>query len=119
MIAFCSPFLSHRRYLRGNADPCLRIAPQEASTRAANRNLLPRWIWLLRLFPADRLLPGQILDHLHSLSAVANWLISAPISARILAATCSLIPGIVCSNSYCLRYGASCSSIFFSSASTC
>ena len=59
------------------------------------RNLLPFLIRPCLLLPAERLLPGQMPAQLARCFALGNWLMSGPISARILAAVISLTPGMV------------------------
>src|SRR5580658_1686559 len=119
LALFLPNFFTHRWNLRWNSEPLFRAAPQAASPSAASRNLFPFLIRLFFFLPADRLLPGQIPLQLHKFLAVSNRPISGPISARILAPVISLIPGIVCSSSYCSRYGSSLCFIRSSSSSIC
>jgi hypothetical protein len=66
MVAFFLPnLLTHRRNFRSNTESFFRAAAQAASTSAVSRNLLAFLIRQLLLFPADRLLPGQIPAQLH------------------------------------------------------
>ena len=54
-------------------------------------------------FTSAFVVPGLIPAHEDRWSSVGNLSLSVPISARIDAAPCSFIPGIVCNNSYSFR----------------
>ena len=77
----------------------VRDADHAASTRAVLICGLPFIAGARFFFPALSLLPGASPDHELKFAAFGNCFMSGPLSARIVAAACDLIPGMVCSNS--------------------
>jgi hypothetical protein len=77
----------------------VRDADQAASTSAVFICGFPFIAGARFRFPALSLLPGASPDHELKFAAVGNCFMSGPLSARIVAAACERMPGIVCSNS--------------------
>src|SRR5277367_3549349 len=68
------------------------------SVRALRSHGFPPVVRLLLFLPALRLLPGQRPAHELKCLAEGNCFMSAPVSAKMLAALRSWIPGTVCIN---------------------
>src|SRR5690242_20360678 len=81
--------------------PFLLAAPQAHSVKALRSQRLPLLVWLLLFLPALRLLPGQRPAQEPICPREGNWLISPPVSAKMLAALICWMAGTVCTNSHC------------------
>jgi len=79
----------------GTYVPFVRVAAQEASTKAVRSALLPLVVWPLLRLPADSLLPGHTPAQLATCLAEGKRPISTPISAMIVWAVRSPTPGIL------------------------
>src|SRR5215470_7573970 len=75
----------------------LAAAAQAHSVSALLSHGLPPVVRLLRFLPALRLFPGHTPAQELMCRCVGNCCMSAPVSARMLAALRSWIPGMVCS----------------------
>src|SRR5216684_6961412 len=85
--AFCPPDLLVTRQNLSCREQCLVAAAAQAHSVSALRSHgLPPVVWLLLFLPALRLLPGQTPAHELKCLAEGNCFISAPVSARMLAA---------------------------------
>src|SRR6267143_3675585 len=79
----------------------LDAAAQAHSVKALRSHGFPPVVRLLLFLPALRLLPGHTPAHELKCWGEENCSISAPVSARIVAALRSCRPGTVCSSCHC------------------
>src|SRR5438105_9089426 len=98
MRAFFFPSrLAHLWYVTPKIVFLVCDAAQATCTSVVRSHWLPLVVRLLRRFPALSLWPGHRPAHDARCPAVANWLMSAPISATITSADWRPTPGILIS----------------------